>query len=200
MNAPLYPNGAFGDLASLGVALAVGIAFGILLEQAGFGSARKLTSQFYLDDLAVAKVMATAMATALVGVAVLSALGVLDRSSLYLAPTLVGPQIVGGVLFGVGFVVGGYCPGTSVVGAVTGRLDALVFLGGSLLGAFLFGESLPWFEGFHTSGDLGELTLPDLLHLPYGVAVALAAMLLIGGAVAAGRFERRAPAPDGSAR
>ena len=129
MNAPFYKFGLFGDHLSLVVAFLVGIAFGFFLERAGFGSGRKLAAQFYLTDLTVFKVMFTAIVTAMVGVFYLSWMGVVDLSLIYLGNTYLLPQIVGGLILGVGFVVGGYCPGTSCVAGATGRIDAFFFLG-----------------------------------------------------------------------
>jgi len=128
MSAPFYKLGAFGDEASLIVAFLIGIGFGFFLERAGFGSARKLVSQFYLDDLAVFKVMFTAIATAMLGATYLAWAGFLDLSLVYLVPTYWVAQVVGGLVLGVGFVVGGYCPGTSLVSTATGKLDGLVFV------------------------------------------------------------------------
>ena len=120
MSAPFYKLGAFGDEASLIVAFLIGIGFGFFLERAGFRSAKKLVSQFYLNDLSVFKVMFTAMVTAMLGVTYLSWAGFLDLSLLYLVPTHWVAQVVGGLLLGVGFVVGGYCPGTSIAATATG--------------------------------------------------------------------------------
>lgn len=191
MNAPLFANGAFGDGASLAVAFVIGIGFGFALERAGFGSARKLVSQFYLNDMAVFKVMFTAIVTAMVGVWALSAAGVLDLSLVYFVPTHVLPQVVGGLVLGFGFIVGGYCPGTSLVGAVTGRLDALAFLGGVLAGTLLVGELDPVLNGFVDSGDLGRVTLPEVLHLPYAVVVAAVVVIALGAFAGARWVERR---------
>ena len=81
MSAPFYKLGAFGDEAGLIVAFLIGIGFGFFLERAGFGSARKLVSQFYLDDLAVFKVMFTAIVTAMLGVTYLSWAGSCSASA-----------------------------------------------------------------------------------------------------------------------
>jgi len=108
MSAPFYKLGAFGDEASLIVAFLIGIGFGFFLERAGFGSARKLVAQFYLTDLSVFKVMFTALATAMVGVIVLNRAGFLDIGELPLIGTYIVPMMVGGVILGVGFVIGGY--------------------------------------------------------------------------------------------
>jgi len=112
MSAPLYKLGAFGDEASLIVAFLIGTFFGFFLERAGFGSAKKLVSQFYLNDLAVFKVMFTAIVTAMLGVTYLAWAGFLDLSLVYLVPTYWVAQVVGGLLLGAGFVVGGAAAGT----------------------------------------------------------------------------------------
>ena len=194
MNAPFYKFGAFGDEASLIVAFVIGIGFGWALERAGFGSAKKLVSQFYLDDLAVFKVMFTAIVTAMLGVFYLGWMGVLDLDLVYLSDTNLWPQIAGGLVLGVGFVIGGYCPGTSVVAAATGRIDALFFIGGVMVGVFAIGEAFPLVQGFYESGDFGRLTLPDVFHLSYGVVVFLVVLMALGGFAGAGWIERRFPA------
>jgi rhodanese-related sulfurtransferase len=200
MNAPFYRFGLFHDEVSLIVAFVIGIGFGFFLERAGFGSARKLTAQFYFKDLAVLKVMFTAIVTAMVGLYVVSRFGLVDLSLVHLTPTLLGPQIVGGLLLGIGFVIGGYCPGTSVVSAATGRLDAVVFLVGMLAGLFGFGEIYPAIARWTTVTAFGPLTLPAFLHLPYGVVVLAVVVMAIGAFIAAEWAEKTfggvQPGPD----
>ncbi len=191
MKAPLYALGAFGDGTSLAIAFVIGIGFGFALERAGFGSSRKLVSQFYLDDLAVFKVMFTAIVTAMVGAWALSVFGVLDLSLVTLVPTNLWPDIVGGLVLGAGFVIGGYCPGTSLVGVATGRIDAVAFVAGVTAGTFAVGEAYPLIKGFCESSNLGRLTLPEVLHLPYGVVVAIVLVVAIAGFVGAEWVERR---------
>lgn len=191
MNAPFFKFGAFGDETSLLVAFVIGIGFGFFLERAGFGSAKKLVSQFYLNDLAVFKVMFTAIVTAMLGIFYLGWMGVLDVNLLYLPDTNLWPQIAGGLLLGVGFVVGGYCPGTSLVALATGKLDAILYVAGVLAGVLVIGEAFPLVQGFYASGDFGRLTLPQVLHLPYGVVVLLVVLMALGGFVAAEWAERR---------
>jgi uncharacterized protein len=195
MNAPFYKFAAFGDETSLVLAFVIGVGFGFFLERSGFGSARKLTSQFYLDDLAVFKVMFTAIVTAMLGVFYLSWLGIMDLALVDLVPTHLGPQIVGGLVLGFGFVIGGYCPGTSLVAAVTGRIDGMVFVLGVLAGIFAFGEAFPLLRGFYESGDFGRLTLPQALHLPYGLVVFLVVLMAVGGFMVAEWVERRFAPP-----
>ena len=191
MSAPFFKYGLFGDEASLLVAFAIGIGFGFFLERAGFGSARKLVAQFYLTDLAVFKVMFTAIVTAMLGVTYLGWMGLLDLSQVYLVPTYWGAQVVGGLLLGVGFVVGGYCPGTSVAAVATGRIDALAYLGGILAGTLGFAVGFPLLRGLYVAGSAGELTLPQLLHLPYGVVVFAVVLMALGGFAGAEWIERR---------
>ncbi len=191
MNAPFFKFGLFGDEASLIVAFVIGIGFGFFLERAGFGSARKLTDQFYFKDMAVFRVMFTAIVTAMLGLFYLSAVGWVDLSLVYIQPTYLWPQIVGGLLLGVGFIVGGYCPGTSIVAIATGKLDALVFVAGVFAGIFAIGEAWPAIAGFAESSNLGRLTLPDLFHLPFGLLVFLVVLMAVGGFWGAGALERR---------
>jgi hypothetical protein len=190
MSAPFYKLGAFGDEASLIVAFLIGIGFGFFLERAGFGSARKLVSQFYLNDLAVFKVMFTAIVTAMLGVTYLSWAGVLDLSLVYLVPTYWIAQVVGGLLLGVGFVVGGYCPGTSVVSTATGKLDGLVFLLGFAAGTLAFALSFPLVKGLYAAGDIGTKTLPQVLGIPYGILVFGVVLMAVGGFMGATWVEK----------
>lgn len=108
MTAPLMSSGVLDASYALPVALLIGIAFGFFLERAGFGSARKLVAQFYLTDLAVFRVMFTAIVTAMVGLVVLNRVGFLDLAEIPLVGTYLAPMVVGGLVLGAGFVIGGY--------------------------------------------------------------------------------------------
>ncbi len=151
------------------VSLALGFFFGFFLERAGFSSALKLTGQFYFRDFSVLKVMFTAIIVAMTGIGYFALTGLLDMSRVFVPPTFLWPQIVGGLLLGAGFIVGGYCPGTSVVAAAIGKLDALFFIGGIFVGIFVFGAAEPGFTRFNSSGSLGPLTLPQWLNLNAGL-------------------------------
>lgn len=190
MMAPFYKYGLFADEISLIVAVVIGVGFGFFLERAGFGSARKLTAQFYLTDLAVFKVMFTAIVTAMLGAFYLAWMGLLDLSLVYLSPTYLPSQILGGLILGFGFVIGGYCPGTAVVASATGRLDGIVFGLGVFAGIFVFGELYPRLEGFMTVGNLGAVTLPEIFNLPYGLMVLMVVVLALLGFVGAEAVER----------
>jgi hypothetical protein len=190
VTAPLASQGLIGDGTDLVVALGLGFCFGFLLERAGFGSSRKLAAQFYLYDMAVLKVMFSAIATATFGLWALSAVGWLDLAEIYLVPTFVLPQFVGGLVLGVGFVVGGYCPGTSVAGMATGRIDAMVYALGMLAGLALYAEAYPAIEAWTKMTALGELTWPDLLSVPRGVVVLAVVLMAAGMFYGATRIER----------
>jgi hypothetical protein len=191
MSAPFFKFGLFGEETSLIVAFAIGIGFGFFLERAGFGSARKLVAQFYLSDLAVFKVMFTAIVTAMLGVTYLAWIGFLDLSLVYLVPTYWGAQVVGGLLLGVGFVIGGYCPGTSLAAIATARIDGLVYALGIAAGTLGFAAAFPLLGGLYAAGEAGPQTLPGLLHLPYGLVVFAVVLMAVGGFMGASVLERR---------
>ena len=195
MSAPFFKFGMFGDDVSLIVAFIIGIGFGFFLERAGFGSARKLCAQFYLTDLAVFKVMFTAIITAMVGIFWLSWIGFVDLSLVYVNPTYILPQTLGGLILGAGFVIGGYCPGTSCVAASTGKLDSLVYIAGIIAGTFLFGELFPYLSDFYNSTAMGKVTIPQFFGLSYGLVVFLVVLMAIGGFAGAGWVEQRFAAP-----
>jgi uncharacterized protein len=198
MNAPYFKFGLFGDHMSLVVAFLIGIGFGFFLERAGFGSARKLTAQFYLTDLSVFKVMFTAIVTAMIGLFYLAWMGIVDLSLVYLTPTNILPQVVGGLLLGFGFVIGGYCPGTSCVAVSTGKIDAMVYLLGILAGILVFGEAFSFFKDFYNATPLGTITLPQMLGLPYGLVVFLVVLMAIGGFAGATWVEKAMAAKKGA--
>ena len=189
--APFYKYGFFGDEMSLVLAFVLGTGFGFFLERAGFGSARKLAAQFYLYDMSVFKVMFTAIVTALLGVTYLGWIGWLDLSLVYLVPTHLVPQIVGGLVLGVGFVVGGYCPGTSVASLATGRIDGLVYAFGIGAGTLVYAEVYPAIKDFVNSNDMGQVTLPEVFDLPWGLVVFAVVMIAVAGFSAATFIERR---------
>ncbi len=191
MSAPFYQFGLFGDQVSLIVAFVIGIGFGFFLERAGFGVSRKLAAQFYLRDMSVLKVMFTAIITAMTGLYLLSRMGFVDLSLVYLVPTFVVPQIVGGLLLGFGFVIGGYCPGTSCVSAVTGRIDGMVYVAGMVAGVLGLAEVYPHMQGFVNSTPMGQITLPKLFDLPYGLLVFAAVLMALAAFMAAEWAEKK---------
>lgn len=160
-------------------ALIIGIAFGWCLEQAGFGSSRRLSGIFYFRDMAVLKVMFSAVITAALGLLILFNLGLISPESIYFPETFWGAQIIGGLLFGVGFVIGGWCPGTAAVGAVSGKFDALIFLFGAGLGSMAFSESFDMIKPYYLMGASGVRFVYDDLGLPVGQFALLLTLVAI---------------------
>ncbi len=178
--APFDPT-LLGHAGNILLSVAIGFAFGFILERAGFGDARKLAAQFYFYDQAVLKVMFTAIVVAMVLLFTSAQLGLLDFERVYVNPTYIWPGIIGGLLLGVGFIVGGYCPGTSVVSAATLKLDGLLFLLGCFLGIFAFGPTVPLFQSFwEQAGYLGRLTIPEWLGWSNGIVVLLVVLMALG--------------------
>ena len=188
---PLSSSFEMTQALELGLALLLGFGFGFSLERAGFGSARKLTAVFYLWDMAVVKVMFTAIVTAMTGLFVLSALGLMDLGEIYLEPTNLAAQALGGLVFGAGFIVGGYCPGTSVAAIATGRKDGLAFALGMLAGVLAYAEFTPGIEAWIKAGSLGELTLPTLTGIGMGWWVLAFIAFLAFAGWGMGRLEQR---------
>ena len=192
MIAPFPLDQALGEGGSLAVALGIGVAFGVTLEQAGLGSARKLAGQFYLTDFTVLKVMFSAIVTAMLGLFWLGRLGVVDLTRVYVPETYVVPQLAGGLVFGLGFVLAGLCPGTSCVAAATGRGDGAMVVAGMFSGVLLTGVLFAPLERFANSTALGVRTLPNLLHVSYGMTALLVVVLALGAFRIAERLERGA--------
>ncbi len=187
---PFVPD-IISDELNLIVALVLGIAFGVVLEQAGFSSSRKLAGVFYGYDFTVLRVFFTAGVTAAVGVVILSAFGLLDAEMIYVNPMFLGPAIVGGVIMGFGFVIGGYCPGTGVCAAAIGKKDAIAFVAGGVLGVFVFGELFPLYESFYTSGDMGALKVYDALGISQGLFLLALIVIAVAAFVVTTRIERK---------
>lgn len=162
--APLVPEIISSEFNFI-IALLVGIGFGFALEQAGFSSTKKLVGLFYGYDFTVLKVFFTAGVTAMIGTLVLGHLGILNLSLIYINPTFVPSALVGGFIMGAGFIVGGFCPGTSVCAAAVGKLDGLAFIGGSFLGIFAFMEFYPALEGLYKANPMGGVLIFNQLGM-----------------------------------
>ena len=189
----IFPLVFASEEARLLTAIGIGLLFGFSLERAGFGNARKLAGQFYLYDMTVFKVMFTAVLVAMVGLYGLAGAGLVDLSRLYINPTFVWAQVVGGGLIGVGFMMSGLCPGTSAVSAASGRIDGLVTLLGIFVGTLVFAVAVDWFpviNRLYEGGSLGTSVLPVVLHLPVPVFVLLVVAMAAAAFVGAEKVER----------
>ncbi|MBK7212833.1 MAG: YeeE/YedE family protein [Bacteroidales bacterium] len=179
MVGPLIPMGVIPEAWDNVFAVMLGMGFGFVLEASGFSSSRKIIGTFFGYDFVVLKVFFTAAITCMLGLLYFSYLGWIDYSMLYIQPTFITSAIVGGVVMGIGFSMGGYCPGTSFAALAIGKLDALTFTGGMFIGVFLFSEAFPIFEKMYNSGNLGGMLVTDSL----GISTGLFAFLLVVAAV-----------------
>ena len=179
MIATFFGQEGLGSSAALALSLLIGFGFGVALEQAGFGSSRRLAGIFYFRDMTVLRVMFTAMVTAMLGLQLALALGVVSADQIYFLPTIYGAQIVGGLLFGVGFVLSSWCPGTAAVGLASGRLDALIFLGGAAAGSVLFNEMYGLVAPLANWGESGVKFAWEALGVPAPVFALLFASVAV---------------------
>ena len=169
---PLVPD-IIGPNLNFIVAIAIGMAFGWILEQAGFSTSKKLVGLFYGYDFTVLRVFFTAGVVAMFGVITLQHFGLLDINLIYINPTYIWAALVGGLIMGLGFVVGGFCPGTSVCAAAIGKIDAMIFIGGSFLGVLLFAEGYPLFENLYLAEYWGNPHIYETTGIPKALFVFL---------------------------
>ncbi len=195
---PLVPNLISEEL-NLIVALLIGIAFGFVLEQAGFSSSKKLAGVFYGYDFTVLRVFFTAGVTAMSGIIILGYLGWLDTDFIYINPTYLEAAILGGVIMGFGFIIGGYCPGTSIAGMAIGKIDAMFFVGGGLIGVFLYAEMYPLFEGITNASFLGNIRIFNSIGISQGLFGFLLIAMAVGAFVMTTMIEKKVD-PEGPAK
>ncbi len=189
MSLPVYDSGAAAGLLS-------GLLFGYVLESAGFGSPRKLTAQFRLQDWSVFKVMFTAVIVAAAGLWLLDVIGAVGGGEVYVPTTFFWAMGLGGILIGAGFALGGYCPGTSTVGFFSGRFDGLVFMVGMLVGSALFAALYGPLEGLYTAARGPQAqTLGALFGVPAWVVLVVLIVIAIGGFRLGTHLERRFGGP-----
>ena len=177
---PLPLESMLGHVGALSIYVLIGFAFGYVLEISGFAISTRLAAQFYFKDMTVLKVMFTGIIVAMVLIFFTTALGWLDFNLIWVNPTYLWPGIVGGLIMGVGFIVGGFCPGTSLVSVSTFKIDGLFFAVGTLFGIFVFGETVQYFENFWNSSYYGRVTIMDWLNLPTGVVVVGVVLMALG--------------------
>ncbi len=162
------------------IAFIIGLGFGFALEQAGFSSSRKLAGMFYGYDTTVLKVFFTAAITAMLGLVYLNYFEMIDMSIVYINEYYITSAIAGGVVMGLGFIIGGFCPGTSVCAAAIGKIDAIAYLGGSLIGIYLFGITYDWWAEIYMQDYLGAIKISTALGVSDGIMV----LLVVAAAVA----------------
>jgi uncharacterized protein len=191
---PIIPLFEISNEINLLIAFLIGLGFGFALEQAGFSSSRKLAGMFYGYDITVLKVFFTAAMVAMLGLLFMNYMGMIDMSIVYVNEYYISSAIVGGVIMGAGFIIGGFCPGTSVCAAAIGKIDAMYFIGGSLIGIFLFGQTYPLWEKLYNAQYLGSIKLSDSLGMKDGLlgllVIAAAVLMFWLGEMAEKRFKR----------
>lgn len=164
------------------VVIVFGAMFGYFLEVSGLGSPKKLNAQFTLKDWTVFKVMFTSIVVASIGLWLLSLIELVDFSTTRISTTYLWSMLIGGALLGIGLSVGGYCPGTSVVGFFSGRIDALFFMLGIVIGTIIFASSFDFIEPLYMAGEGSKRQrLYELVDLPvWVVLIALVIIAVIG--------------------
>jgi hypothetical protein len=177
---PLIVNEYITPNTNFLLAFIIGIGFGFVLESSGFSSSRKLAGVFYGYDTVVLKVFFTGAITAAVGLLFFSLFGWIDLSYVYINPTYMTSAILGGVIMGLGFIMGGFCPGTSFCAASIGKIDAMVFIGGLFLGVILFAEGYPAWEGIFKSNFQGYPKLSAVMGISDGVFTLLMIIAAVG--------------------
>lgn len=163
----------------LTIGLVLGIGFGFLLQKGGVTRYDVIIGQLVLKDFTVLKVMLTAVLVGKIGVHLLQEVGM---AQLHPKPGSMGSTLIGSLIFGAGFAMLGYCPGTMVGAVGQGSLDALFGgIPGMLIGAGLFAAFYPTLERtILNRGSFGELTLPQLMKVhPWWVVIPLAIMIVV---------------------
>ena len=178
--APLVPYEIISSGTNFFLAFIIGIGFGFVLESSGFSSSRKLAGVFYGYDTVVLKVFFTGAITAMLGLLFFSLFGWIDLNLIYINPTYLSSAIVGGVIMGLGFIMGGFCPGTSFCAASIGKIDAMVFIVGLFIGIFIFTEGYPMWEGLYKANFNGYPKISESLGMSDGVLGLLVIVMAIG--------------------
>ena len=157
--------------------LVTGVIFGFFLQRAHVLRYDKQLGALRLRDLTIVKFMLSHIVVAMVGIALLTDLGV---AKLAIKATELGPNILGGLLFGLGWGLIGYCPGTSAGALGEGRLDAVAGILGMLVGAALFARAYDWLQGtVYTWGSYGKLTLASLTGFNHWLVIVVLVALYL---------------------
>jgi hypothetical protein len=194
--APLIPNEIINPAWNNVLALLLGMAFGFVLEASGFSSSRKIMGTFFGYDFVVLKVFFTGAITAMVGILYFNHMGILDINLLYIHPTYLTSAITGGIIMGLGFAFGGYCPGTSYSAVAIGKIDAILFTIGLFLGVFIFSGAYPFIENILFSRSLGPVLASDIIGISPELLVFLIIVVSLGIFAGTVYIEKRAKKVD----
>jgi len=173
------------------IAVLLGMAFGFVLEASGFSSSRKIMGTFFGYDFVVLRVFFTAAITSMSLIIYFDYMGWLDASMLYINPYYVTSAIIGGLVMGVGFALGGFCPGTSFCGIAIGKIDAMFFTAGLFLGIFIFSEMYPLIETMYNSKNLGGIKIYEMMGMGRNIFAFLLIVVAIAMFYIAGYVEKK---------
>lgn len=177
---PLFSQGIIGEEFNLLIGFLIGILFGFALEQGGFTNTRKLAGVFYGYDFTVLKVFFTAALTGAIGLFLLDRFHIMDVNLTFYPKTFWIPTVIGGIMMAFGFVIGGFCPGTSLCAASTGKIDGMVFVGGVFLGIIGYAFTYePIWSGIRNQGALGRVNIAEWLGLSDGVFILIMVVIAI---------------------
>lgn len=175
-----------GSPVKLTQGLVFGIVFGFLLQKGGVAKFDILIGVLLLEDFTVVRVMLSAIIVGMIGVYLLNRMGVLE---LQIKETVYGSNILGGLIFGVGFGLIAYCPGTDAAAVGQGNLDAIVGIAGMTFGSYLFALASKYSKGTVSKwGQRGKITLADLVGVSPGVFIAIVVPVLVGVLVVLDQF------------
>jgi len=177
---PIIPNELISVEWNFVIAILIGMAFGFILESSGFSSSRKLAGVFYGYDFAVLKVFLTACIVALIGLFYMDYLNWIDMSQLYIQPLYLYGAIIGGIIMGVGFLAGGFCPGTSLCAVAIGKIDGIVYTAGLFIGILIFSEMFSFLEPLFEKSNMGHVTMDETLNVsPYWIILIFTVLALL---------------------
>lgn len=180
MLAPFLKLGYIDDLGMILTSIVAGLIFGYILVSTGMANSRKISAVFYGKDWGVMKVMFSAVVTTMILTYSSFYLGILDINLVQLAKLNLGAQIYGGLIFGAGMAIGGYCPGTAIAAGANRKIDAFIFLSGFMVGLWLFAINYTAISGFFMTDNLGKVTLSDVFNLSYGTMSMLVVLTALG--------------------
>ncbi|MCK5846546.1 MAG: YeeE/YedE family protein [Bacteroidales bacterium] len=171
---PLFPQELISEEINILIGFFIGIGFGFFLEAAGFTNTKKLAGVFYGYDFVVLKVFFSAAITAAILLFFLNHFGIMDISLTFYPKTFWIPTLIGGFIMAFGFIIGGFCPGTSICAAVTGKIDAMVFVLGAIIGIFAYAFSFDalW-KDLRNSGAMGNVNIAEWMGISDGLFILL---------------------------
>lgn len=166
------------EIRTVAAGLGFGLIFGFLLQKGGVAKFHILIGQLLLKDFTVVKVMLSAVVSGMLGIHLMHHFRMVE---LHIKPSRIASNCIGGLLFGVGFALSAYCPGTAAAAFGQGNLDAIPTIVGMIVGSYVFAEASGWISrNIDPVADKGQLTFHDLLPFNRAsVVMATAAMLTV---------------------